>query len=171
MEEEGSKSKKKVMVAIDESECSHDALEWALRNLQESLVNSELIVFTAQPISDYSYLYASSVGNAPCSSYGGIPFAAPELIKNFQEQRQKFAEDLLAKAKEICDKLGISAKTMTEVGEPKQTICEAVEKHNVQLLVLGTHGKGVLERTFLGSVSNYCVHNAKCPVLVVRKTD
>lgn len=56
-------TKKKVMVAIDESDYSRYALEWALQNLHDSLANKTLIVFTAQPISDYSYLHASSYGS------------------------------------------------------------------------------------------------------------
>ncbi|MBA0842521.1 hypothetical protein Goarm_002341 [Gossypium armourianum] len=55
---------------------------------------------------------------------------------------------------------------MTEVGDPKEKICEAVEKLNIELLILGSHGRGAIQRAFLGSVSNHCVHNAKCPVLV-----
>ena len=54
--------KKKVMVAIDESDCSIYALEWTLSSLHESIANSELLIFTAQPIADYSYLHASSMG-------------------------------------------------------------------------------------------------------------
>uniref|UniRef100_A0A7N2QXX5 UspA domain-containing protein n=1 Tax=Quercus lobata TaxID=97700 RepID=A0A7N2QXX5_QUELO len=65
----------------------------------------------------------------------------------------------------------IVAETVTEVGDPKVAIYEAVEKLNIQLLVLGSHGRGAIKRAFLGSVSNYCVHNVKCPVLVVRKPD
>ncbi|KAF8033070.1 hypothetical protein BT93_D1842 [Corymbia citriodora subsp. variegata] len=57
----------------------------------------------------------------------------------------------------------------TKVGEPKEAICEAAEKLDVQLLILGSHSRGAVQRAFLGSVSDYCVHNAKCPVLVVRK--
>ncbi|GJY84245.1 acyl-acyl carrier protein thioesterase ATL3, chloroplastic [Tanacetum coccineum] len=63
----------------------------------------------------------------------------------------------------------ITAKTMTEIGDPKELICEAVEKSNVQLLVLGSHSRGAIKRVFLGSVSNHCVQNVKCPVLVVKK--
>jgi len=36
------------------------------------------------------------------------------------------------------------------------------------LLVVGTRGHGTLAATALGSVSNYCVHHAQCPVVVVR---
>lgn len=60
----GEEKKKKVMVAIDENECSFYALKWALENLYESLQNSEVVLFTAQPISVYGYIYASSFGVA-----------------------------------------------------------------------------------------------------------
>ena len=59
--------KKKVMVAIDESECSHYALHWALQNLQDSIANSVLVIFTAHPVTDFSYIYVASYG-AVCMS-------------------------------------------------------------------------------------------------------
>nr|GEV71824.1 reverse transcriptase domain-containing protein [Tanacetum cinerariifolium] len=58
---------------------------------------------------------------------------------------------------------------MTEIGDPKELICDAVEKSNVQLLVLGSHSRGAITRVFLGSVSNHCVQNVKCPVLVTSR--
>nr|XP_043624307.1 universal stress protein A-like protein [Erigeron canadensis] len=151
--------KKKVMVAIDESEYSRYALEWALENLKDSIANKELILFTVQPISSYNYLHASSYGSTP-----------PELIRSIQENQQKIALSLLGQAKDLCSKYGITAETMSEMGDPKELICEAVEKYNIQLLVLGSQGRGALKRVFLGSVSNHCVQNVKCPVLVVKKS-
>jgi nucleotide-binding universal stress UspA family protein len=150
--------KKKVMVAIDDSEFSHYALEWTLQNLRESIQNSKLFIFTVQSLADLAYVYASSYGSAP-----------PELIASIQENHKKTAEALLEKAKEICGPYGVTVETFTEDGDPKEAICEAVEKLGIQLLVLGSHSRKALERAFLGSVSNYCVHNAKCPVLVVKK--
>jgi nucleotide-binding universal stress UspA family protein len=91
------------------------------------------------------------------------------LVRSFQENQQKFSLALLEKAKGICSKYGIVAEILTEVGNPKEAICEAVDKLNIQLLVLGSQGRGVIKRALLGSVSNYCAHNAKCPVLVVKK--
>ncbi|XP_050240966.1 universal stress protein A-like protein isoform X1 [Quercus robur] len=153
--------KKQVMVAIDESECSRYALQWTLDNLSQTIDdNSQLVLFTVQPISECTYAYASSFGAAP-----------PELIRSIQENQNKIASTLLEKAKQICANNGIVAETVTEVGDPKVAIYEAVEKLNIQLLVLGSHGRGAIKRAFLGSVSNYCVHNVKCPVLVVRKPD
>ncbi|KAL6190330.1 hypothetical protein ACLB2K_036728 [Fragaria x ananassa] len=135
MEQQGvEKMKQKVMVAIDESELSRYALEWTLENLGNTIHNSELLVFTAQPIT--------------------IDFA-PELVAALQETTRRLH--------------WIVARTVTEIGDPKKAICEAVEKFNIELLVLGSHGRGLVQRAFLGSVSNYCIHNTRCTVLVVRK--
>jgi hypothetical protein len=64
MEEGKSEQKKKVMVAIDESECSRYALTWALENLHETISVSELILFAVQPIVDLSYAMVSTLGSA-----------------------------------------------------------------------------------------------------------
>ncbi|KAL9453255.1 hypothetical protein AB3S75_008955 [Citrus x aurantiifolia] len=149
--------KKKVMVAIDESECSHYALQWALENLGDTISKSDLIIFTARP-TEFIYVQASMFGAAP-----------PDLLMSIQENQKKAALALLGRAKEICAKHGVVAETVTEMGDPKNVICEAAEKHKIQLLIVGSHSRGPIQRAFLGSVSNYCVHNAKCPVLVVRK--
>uniref|UniRef100_A0A7N2KQ87 UspA domain-containing protein n=1 Tax=Quercus lobata TaxID=97700 RepID=A0A7N2KQ87_QUELO len=90
--------KKKVMVAIDESECSRYALQWTLDNLSQTIDdNSQLVLFTVQPISECTYAYASSFGAAP-----------PELIRSIQENQNKIASALLEKAKQICANNGIS---------------------------------------------------------------
>ena len=42
---------------------------------------------------------------------------------------------------------------MTEVGDPKEKICEAVEKLNIELLILGSRGRGAIQR-LVHSVNN-----------------
>ena len=56
---------------------------------------------------------------------------------------------------------------MLETGKAGKTICRVVKDEDVQLVVLGSRGKSSLQRTLMGSVSNYCVHHAHVPVLVV----
>ncbi|XP_010264150.1 PREDICTED: universal stress protein A-like protein [Nelumbo nucifera] len=160
MAQEGMENGKKVMIAIDENECSLYALRWALDNLQDRLTTSSLVIFTAQPMADYGYIYAASLGSAH-----------PQLTKAIQEHQKKVSLSLLEKAKDICANQGVTAETITEIGDPKEAICNAVEKFKINLLILGCRSRGVLQRAFLGSVSNYCVHHAKCPVLVVKKQE
>ncbi|CAN1826434.1 hypothetical protein LINPERHAP1_LOCUS31544 [Linum perenne] len=91
--------KKKVMVAIDESEFSHYALEWALSNLGDTISKSSapLLLFTAQPFSDFAYLNASTFGAAP-----------PELVASVHENQKKVTIALLDKAKQICSAHGVT---------------------------------------------------------------
>ncbi|XP_010681486.2 universal stress protein A-like protein isoform X1 [Beta vulgaris subsp. vulgaris] len=150
------KVQSKVIVAIDESECSSYALKWALQNLDDKL-KSGLLLFSVISI-DYSGAFAGGYGSLPA-----------DLMTSMQDNQKKFVASLLAKAKEICAKHGVDADTVSVMGNPKDAICDAVQKYHCQLLVLGSHGRGAVGRAFLGSVSNYCVNHAKCPVLVVRQ--
>ncbi|KAM0047673.1 putative rossmann-like alpha/beta/alpha sandwich protein [Helianthus debilis subsp. tardiflorus] len=72
--------------------------------------------------------------------------AAAELIKELKESETKAALDLLNKAKATCAGYGITAEGMTEVGDPKVAICNAAAELNIQLLVVGSHGRGAVTR-------------------------
>ncbi|KAL5553153.1 hypothetical protein UlMin_040554 [Ulmus minor] len=159
-------AEKKVMVAIDESESSHYTLLWVLENLKESISKSPLVIFMAQPPAQSNYTFAAALGTA--RMYCPVS-ATPELVNSVQENQKKLVLLLLEKAKDICATKGVTAEIITEVGDPRTAICDTVEKYNISLLVLGVRDFGRIKRAFLGSVSNYCVQNAKCPVLVVKK--
>ncbi|XP_073266767.1 uncharacterized protein [Populus alba] len=118
MEEGKSGEKKKVMVAIDESENSHYTLEWTLDKLRETIADSDVIIFTAQPNSDLGYVYASSFGAAPV-----------DLITSIQENHKKVASLLLDKAKDICAKYGgFSGKCQQLLCAKRQVPCSCCEE-------------------------------------------
>uniref|UniRef100_A0A7N2N4P1 UspA domain-containing protein n=1 Tax=Quercus lobata TaxID=97700 RepID=A0A7N2N4P1_QUELO len=54
-------------------------------------------------------------------------------------------------------------------GDAWNVICDAVEKHQASVLVAGSHGYGVIKRAVIGSVSDYCLHNARCTVMIVKR--
>ena len=54
-----------------------------------------------------------------------------------------------------------------ESKRPGEVICKLAEDESADLIVIGSRGIGTLRRTILGSVSDYCVHHAHIPVLVV----
>ncbi len=55
-------------------------------------------------------------------------------------------------------------------GDPADSILEAAQAEGADLIVVGSHGRGGLERALIGSVSDQVIRRAPCPVLVVRPT-
>jgi nucleotide-binding universal stress UspA family protein len=60
-------------------------------------------------------------------------------------------------------------ETAVTEGRPSSEIAAYASAHDVDLIVLGTHGRGGLGKTFLGSVVDHVIRVAECPVMVVRK--
>ena len=63
------------------------------------------------------------------------------------------------------------AEVRIERGDPGVVICEVAEEGGFDLIVVGSHGHGLLKRMLIGSVSTHVLHRAPCPVLVVREQD
>jgi universal stress protein A len=53
-------------------------------------------------------------------------------------------------------------------GQPAAAIVEAAADRAVDLIVIGTHGRRGMAHLLLGSVAEYVVRSASCPVLTVR---
>ncbi|XAR72339.1 hypothetical protein NMG60_11018946 [Bertholletia excelsa] len=161
---------KKLMVAIDENGSSYEALMWVLENLRDSINSSgnPLVIFMAQASPSYNNVFAASLGSArmycPVSS-------TTDYVNSVNERNSAVSLGILEKAKSICTSHGVNAETILEIGDPKQAICNAVQKYNVSLLIIGDHEIGKIKRALIGSVSNYCVQYAKCPILVVKKPE
>jgi nucleotide-binding universal stress UspA family protein len=83
------------------------------------------------------------------------------------EQRAEVADDLDA----LDAALAPDLEHLVEVGDPGPTICAVAEREAVDIVVVGSHGHGWLQRVLMGSVSTYVLHHSPCPVLVVRPED
>jgi nucleotide-binding universal stress UspA family protein len=55
-----------------------------------------------------------------------------------------------------------------EMGDVAGTVCRIAAEIGADVIVVGSHGRGAIERLLLGSVSEQVVRHAPCPVLVVR---
>jgi nucleotide-binding universal stress UspA family protein len=68
------------------------------------------------------------------------------------------------------DGLGeLHTEERTELGTPGPVVCAVAKEVGADVVVVGSHGRGGLARAFLGSVSDYVIRHAPCPVLVVRQ--
>ncbi|CAL1526631.1 unnamed protein product, partial [Lymnaea stagnalis] len=76
---------------------------------------------------------------------------------------------LLVKLQAKIQGAGIKGNVLRVLGaKPGDAIVKTSDEHKVDIIITGTRGHGAIRRTLIGSVSQYVVHNAHCPVLVVR---
>ena len=96
------------------------------------------------------------------------PVIDPELEEEIErEGRVEGTTDLA----ELDKTLGITSDHILETGEPGQTICEVAARIGADVVVVGSHGYGWLQRVLIGSVSHHVLHNSPCPVLVMRRDE
>jgi nucleotide-binding universal stress UspA family protein len=87
--------------------------------------------------------------------------------------RHQVAADLRKEHRELqtlADKtaaLGVEVTPLLIQGSTVDTILEQAEHHAVDLIVMATHGRGLMYQMLVGSVSEGVLHRTKCPILFV----
>jgi nucleotide-binding universal stress UspA family protein len=94
-----------------------------------------------------------------------------DFTKQLNQLRKNTVEHAHRKLKKIADKFMPSTLTphvLIKEGNPGAEVLSVLKKEQVDLAVVGTRGISGITRFFLGSVSDWVVQEAPCPVLVVR---
>lgn len=76
--------------------------------------------------------------------------------------------ELKSKMLEINPSANVSIERVAHGGPAGPAICWVAQDQKCDLIVIGTHGRHGVSHLLLGSVAEYCVRNARCPVLTVR---
>lgn len=139
----------RIVVPTDFSPCSEEA--WRLARKVAATSHGELVlthVLTEAP------LYRESVMTQ---------------VRPVYEGARKWAEgalqDWVAKARAE----GLNARATLRTGVPYQEVVALATDERADLIVIGTHGRGGIDRALLGSVADRVVRLAPCPVLTVRE--
>jgi nucleotide-binding universal stress UspA family protein len=135
-----------IVVGVDGSDPSKDALRWAARQAQMSGAT----------------LRAIMTWHVPMVNYGA---AMPGAIEADVSRDCKEALDQ-AVAEILGPEPGIKLRADVVEGHPAEVLLAAAE--GAELLVVGSRGQGAFKGMVLGSVSTHCVSHASCPVVVVR---
>jgi nucleotide-binding universal stress UspA family protein len=110
------------------------------------------------------------ITSVPGDEAGG--FEGP--VETPEEQQREWAEEQAEAAAALERTVaalpsGIAVERLVEAGDGGATICAVAERERIDVIVTGSHGRGWLGRiVHLGSVSEYVMRHAPCPVLVVR---
>ena len=139
---------KKILCPVDHSECSYLALKYAI-----SLALKDEAKLYLMHVID-SRLYDTEI-------YKLSPYKLNEIDES------RIRTDLMKSLPEgTMDVLEV--ETIVVKGVPFNEIINAATEINVDLIVIGTHGRTGLSHVMLGSVAEKVVRKALCPVLTVR---
>jgi nucleotide-binding universal stress UspA family protein len=81
--------------------------------------------------------------------------------------REEGAETAVVEAKEVLDGAGLETTTAIRDGITHNKITEYVDDHDIDMIVMGTHGRSGLKRALVGSVAEKTMRNSPVPVVMV----
>jgi len=105
--------------------------------------------------------------NLAIATFGADTFAA--VAPQLQEEIEAAARQTLDEALTDSDLSGpVTRPVVLTSSSPAMAIVDYARDHDINLIVMGTNGRGVLEHFLMGSVAERVVRLAPCPVLTVR---
>ncbi|XP_046357821.1 universal stress protein in QAH/OAS sulfhydrylase 3'region-like [Haliotis rufescens] len=143
-----------VVISMDGSDCADFAFEWYLEQIRRP---NDHVIFVHCP--EYNAMFeAVSFGMGEATVEGDMTKMFGKEAKRIKELVNSLAERLRA--------VMLSGKVKCVPGNPGEVILKVAEEEHASFIITGRRGIGVLQRTFLGSVSDYVVHHSPIPVLV-----
>lgn len=110
-----------------------------------------------------STVHAVSIINVGDIATGGEVSVPPEFLEELENAARAATEAVASEAAAA----GVTALTRVQTGRPKHDLLEYVADHDIDLVVMGTHGRTGLDRVLLGSTAEALVRRAEVPVLTV----
>jgi len=139
----------KLLVAVDFGGISEDIIDEA-RTLALGMGASVTLLHVAEP-------------NPEFVGYDSDPRALRDVVaSHFHEEHRA----LQAFAQGLRD-AGVDALAMLVQGSTVETILREADKSGADMIVIGSHGKGMMKKLVLGSVSSSVLQKAQVPVLVM----
>jgi nucleotide-binding universal stress UspA family protein len=145
-----------VIVAIDGSEMALHAAQEGLAVLQPGHVVIATVMEPADP-----------------SLVMGTGFAGGVMTdQEYRELEGALTEGADAHLSAAADALRLTdAELLVVSGEPGEALLELARDRKASAIVIGSRGRSGIKRALLGSVSDYVIRNAPCPVVVTRPPD
>ncbi|WP_256300800.1 universal stress protein [Haloarchaeobius salinus] len=137
-----------VLVALDGSPLAERALTYALETFPNATITT---IYVINPIDSVIDVEA-----------GGLPVA-----EDWYDTAQERATEIHTTATDLAAEHDIVLHTVTEVGKPAREILDYAADNGIDQIVMGSHGRSGLDRTFLGSVAETVTRRAQIPVTII----
>jgi nucleotide-binding universal stress UspA family protein len=158
-----------ILAPTDFSQAANHALDFAFEEAKHHKAKLTLLHVLRHNSETEVYYIKGALGTLASfdPDFGGTlptPQASPP-----ETLRRDFNEEALAQLRDLVPS-SFSGHWEVEVmtGDPADTIVQAARESDVDLIVMGTHGRTGLQHVLLGSVAEKVVRHAPCPVLTIR---
>jgi len=138
-----------IVVGVDGSPSSRAALRWAVRQAVLTDGTVDAVMAWHVPVSPYGYAWA--------------PISVDEA-DHLEEDARRTLDAAISEEVGPADRQRVTARVIN--GHPAEVLLKRAA--DAGLLVVGSRGHGTFADALLGSVGQYCVHHAHCPVLIMR---
>ncbi len=142
----------KILIAVDGSELSLDAVHHALSLLQSGLQAGLVLAHVQEPASLYEMVVSRD----------------PELIAAASLEA---GQHLMASARALIEAAGVPYEAEVGVGDVAHTLVDIAERQGCGQIVIGARGHGAIASALLGSVSQALVQASPVPVTIVKHAD
>jgi len=152
---------KKVLIAVDDSKGSEDAIDTFL-DIFSCRLPETVVLMHAQKIEGRS-LMDEMLGEAEMSTL-------KEMLKRseYQEMLDKRAKKILSHHRKLLEDKNITGiKTISKEGHPADEILSAAKEESADMIIIGSRGKR-MHTLLIGSVSREVANRAEIPVLLAK---
>ncbi|CAM6101158.1 unnamed protein product [Calypogeia fissa] len=153
---------RKIVVAVDESKEAINAFKWASENFctpQDHVV----VYHLHQP-------YVAPITGVGTGEFGiEEVYTLPDVAVKDEVASLKDSQKVVEKFIEFAQvQTEIKCEGMVVTGQTQEKVIEGLTALRADAVVVGTHDRSAVSRTFLGSVSDHLAHNSPCPLIVVK---
>lgn len=138
----------RIVAGVDGSPSSLEALRWAIRQAELTGATVDAVIAWQYPV-----------------AVGGFGWAPASSLDDNTDYGELAAKTLSAVVADLHLPADVLVRQVVEAGNPAQVLLSVA--NGADLLVVGNRGHGGFTEALLGSVSQRCVHHARCPVVVV----
>ena len=140
-------STQRIVVGVDGSECSQQALEWALDEATLRGAQVDVVCAWAPPV----------------MAYAAVPVVMPYDPTELEGAARTTVDTMVAET----GRRDVNVEKIVALGSAASTLLDVAK--GADLLVVGSRGRGGFSGLLLGSVSQAVSHHAPCPVVIVRE--
>ena len=144
---------KRILLAVDDTPCTHKAIEYA-KDLVQEFNSSIALVTVVAPTSPANY------GADPL--LGQQPIVVPEVSEMEQNAAAQFLQEIASEFDNAAEVF-----VFNRIGTIRDEILQTAQEWTADLIIMGSNGRTGFDHFISGSISEAVIRKATCPVLVI----